>query len=205
MLSGLTKIKFYSQTHNDIMPHPQENLVQLVWDVPRVSTFLKAPPSGFNRQKRLRMTALTSCRINPSNWDKTRLEYKSITEERFGPICDLWMSCGSSPAQTQRWVILPSVYHSFGVKCPNLELSSWGVLICVLCHSEHSGWDSTQLWTQTSVTSAGASGCWCDERPSAVVRRTVQLRNSGTQSDGRWTPGPPKFPEADCSLSKMLP
>lgn len=48
-----------------------------------------------------------------------------------------------------------------------------------------------------------------DERPSAVVRRTanmaLQLRNSGTQSDGRWTPGPPKFPEADCSLSKMLP
>ena len=48
-----------------------------------------------------------------------------------------------------------------------------------------------------------------DERPSAVVRRTanmaLQLRNSGTQSDGRWTPGPPKFPEAYCSLSKMLP
>lgn len=43
---------------------------------------------------------------------------------------------------------------------PTFELSSWGWLICVLCHSEHSGWDSTQLWTQTSVTSAGASGCW---------------------------------------------
>ena len=47
-----------------------------------------------------------------------------------------------------------------------------------------------------------------DETPSAVVRTAnmaLRLRNSGTQSDGRWTPGPPKFPEADCSLSKVLP
>lgn len=39
-----------------------------------------------------------------------------------------------------------------------------------------------------------------DESPSAVLRTAnmaLGLRNSGTQSNGRWTPGAPEFPEAD--------
>ena len=87
---------------------------------------------------------------------------------------------------------------------PTFELSSWGCLF--VSSATRSTLGGTQLncgHRQVSLLlGLLAVG---DERPSAVVRRTVQLRNSGTQSEGRWTPGPPKFPEADCSLSKMLP